>query len=563
MDRNELLIRIENRLKKIYTDEYAETHLDHLKELVDRWELKEWSKCEKLSEKNVYLITYGDSIYDGDNPTLPTLQSFLDKKADGAITDVHLLPMFEYTSDDGFSVVDYRKIDPKLGDWNNINDFAKDYRMMYDFVANHMSKSSPWFEGYLAGDERYSNYFIPRDENFDSSIVVRPRTSPLFHDYKTLDGKTRSAWSTFSEDQVDLNARDITCLTDLTDVLVDYAYNGATSIRLDAIGFLWKESGTGCMHLPETHEIIKMWRDILDYFKEGTQIITETNVPHLENISYFGDTTDEAHQVYQFTLPPLTLFSFTTHNTKKLTQWAKGINKVSDTATFFNFLSSHDGIGMRPTEGILTEEEKNLLADKTLANGGRINYKSNPDGSQTPYELNIVYQDVLLNESDNTEEIQVQKILASHALLLSFVGVPAIYYHSLLGSRNDYRGLEESGINRRINREKMDVNSLLEALESDSRKKSIFEGTKGLIKLRQQEKAFSPYAAQNVLEIDERVFALERINNDEKITFIVNTSPERVALETEIRGKDLISQTSYDGTISLPPYGFVWIKDQK
>lgn len=561
MNNKELLNIVENRLKKIYKSDYKNSHLSHLEDLVEKWEEKEWDTCEKLSEKNIYLITYGDSIEEKGKPTLATIHKFLNENAKEEITDVHLLPMFEYTSDDGFSVIDYRKIDPKLGDWNNINDFAKDYRMMYDFVANHMSKSSPWFKGYLAGDEKYKNYFISRDEEFDSSIVVRPRTSPLFHDYKTPNGELKSAWSTFSEDQVDLNARDITCLTDLTDVILDYAYNGATSIRLDAIGFLWKESGTGCMHLPETHEIIKMWRDILDYFKEGTQIITETNVPHLENISYFGDTKDEAHQVYQFTLPPLTLFSFTTHNTEKLTKWAKGINNVSETATFFNFLSSHDGIGMRPTEGILTEEEKNILADKTLKNGGKINYKSNPDGTQTPYELNIVYQEALLNkDEDTTDEIQVQKILASHALLLSMVGVPAIYYHSLLGSRNDYKGLEESGINRRINREKLEYDKISKEIVEDSRRNSIFEGTKNLIRIRQNEKAFSPYAPQNVLDLDNRVFALERINEDEKVTFIVNTANEELTLDTEIRGTDIISNKKYDKKITLPPYAFVWIK---
>lgn len=561
MTKEMLIAKIEERLKSVYKSQYTPAHLDTLKETVDRWQEKKWNTCEELSEKNIYLITYGDSIYEEGKPTLTTLQRFLNENAKGAITDVHLLPMFEYTSDDGFSVVDYRRVDPKLGDWNNINEFAGEYRMMYDFVANHMSKSSPWFKGYLAGEEKYANYFVPRDEDFDSSIVVRPRTSPLFHDYSTPEGGLKSAWSTFSEDQVDLNVRDIKCLADLTDVLIYYAYNGATSIRLDAIGFLWKESGTGCMHLPETHEIIKMWRDILDYFKKGTQIITETNVPHLENISYFGDTTDEAHQVYQFTLPPLTLFSFTTHNATKLTQWAKGINSVSETATYFNFLSSHDGIGMRPTEGILTEEEKNILASKTLANGGRINYKSNPDGSQTPYELNIVYQDALMNKDvDVTEEQQVQKILASHALLLSMVGVPAIYYHSLLGSRNDYRGLEESGINRRINREKLDYSQISKEIAEDSRRKAIFEGTKNLISLRQGEKAFSPYAPQNVLELDERVFALERINGDQKITFMVNVSNEVINLETEISGRDIISGREYKNNIQIEPYGYMWIK---
>lgn len=564
MNRQNLMDRCVSRLKKVYRNEYKESFKKDLDKFISTWEGKKWTTCEKLSEKNIYLITYGDSISEENVPTLSTLHKFLLENVKNKITDVHLLPMFEYTSDDGFSVVDYRKIDPKLGGWNDINSFAKDYRMMYDFVANHMSKSSPWFKGYLAGDKNYKNYFIPKDDNFDSSIVVRPRTCPLFHEYKTPNGGVKTAWSTFSEDQVDVNVRNFPTLVDLTDIILSYAYNGAASIRLDAIGFLWKESGTTSMHLSETHEIIKFWRDILDYFKKGTQIITETNVPHMENISYFGDRTDEAHQVYQFTLPPLTLYSFTTHNTEKLTKWAKEINNVSKTATYFNFLSSHDGIGMRPTEGILTDDERQILVDKTFENGGKINFKSNPDGSKTPYELNIVYQDALINkDEDITEEIQVQKILASHALLFSMVGVPAIYYHSLLGSKNDYEGMESSGINRRINREKFDFKTISEEIKIDSRRRSIFEGTKRLMALRQKEKSFSPYAPQNVLELDNRIFALERISeNGEKITFIVNTANEMVSLKTKIEGRDIISGKRIKHTINLTPYEYMWIKSE-
>lgn len=256
-----------------------------------------WNNKEKLSEKNIYLITYGDSIYEEGIPTLKTLKKFLDFNVKDYITDIHLLPMFEYTSDDGFSVVDYRKIDSNLGDWDDINELSKDYRLMFDFVANHMSKSSKWFQGYLNGEEKYKEFFISKDNKFDASKVVRPRTSPLYHEYKGKD-KIKTAWTTFSEDQVDLNFQYFPVLEEMTDILIEYVNKGGASIRLDAIGFMWKVSGTSCIHLDETHEIIKLWREILDYLAPNTQIITETNVPYLENISYFGNGNDEANQVY-------------------------------------------------------------------------------------------------------------------------------------------------------------------------------------------------------------------------------------------------------------------------
>ncbi|MEG1481266.1 sugar phosphorylase [Clostridium sp.] len=562
MDNKTLLFQIEEKLKLIYEKDYNESYLDLMKKLISKWEDKDFKITDKVSEKNVYLITYGDSFYNEGEKTLSTLNYFLKENVEDAITDVHLLPMFEYTSDDGFSVVDYMKIDENLGDWNNIKELSKDYRLMFDFVANHMSKSSEWFKGYINDEEEYKNFFIKEYKNFDYNNVVRPRTSPLFHSYEG-NSCVKTAWTTFSEDQVDLNFKDINVLEKMTDVLINYAYNGATSIRLDAIGFLWKESGTTCIHLQETHEVIKLWRILLDYFKNNTQIITETNVPHKENISYFGSGIDEAHMVYQFTLPPLVLYTLTTKNSSKLTEWAKTIDKVSKDATYFNFLSSHDGIGMRPVEGILNDEEKEILINKTLENGGKISYKSNSDGSKSAYELNINYNDALINkDEDIDEETQVNKILGAHSILLSLIGVPAIYYHSLLGSRNYYKGVEESGINRRINREKLNVKDIIEELKSDNRRNSIFEGMKKLIKVRKEESAFSPYATQKVLELGEDLFGIERFNEEtkDKITFIINITNKEVDIPSNLIGLDILTERKVEDINTLKPYNFIWIK---
>jgi glucosylglycerate phosphorylase len=562
MTKNELVVKVENRLKSIYGSDYKDEYMTSFTELIEKWSSHSFKKAAPVTEENVYLITYGDSIYEDGKPTLVSLRTFLNEKVKGSVTDVHLLPMFPYTSDDGFSVVDYRAVDTKLGVWKNIKELSKNYRLMFDFVANHISKSSEWFKGYLNGDERYKDYFIPKDDSFDGSEVVRPRTSPLYHEYEGKAG-VKTAWTTFSEDQVDVNFRHFPVLVEMTDILLEYASKGGTSIRLDAIGFIWKESGTTSIHLPQAHEIIKLWRDVVGFFKPNTQIITETNVPHKENISYFGDGTDEAHMVYQFSLPPLVLYSLTTHNGGKLTEWAKTIDKVSDTATYFNFLASHDGIGMRPTEGILTEDEKQMLVEKVKENGGRVSYKTNSDGSESVYELNINYSEALVNKGeDTTEESEVAKMLAAHSILLSFVGVPAIYYHSLLGSQNYEAGVEESGINRRINREKLELENTFGELETNSRRKGIFEGLKRMISIRQKESSFSPYAGQEVLELGANVFGLKRFNKetDEEITFVVNLDSRRVEVELPCSGTDLVNGQEVNGLIELEPYQFIWVK---
>jgi sucrose phosphorylase len=258
------------------------------------------------------------------------------------------------------------------------------------------------------------------------------------------------------------------------------------------------------------------------------------------------------------------LYTLTTHNSSKLASWAKTIDVVSKEATYFNFLASHDGIGLRPVEGILNAKEKQILVDKVIENGGRASYKNNTDGTQSVYELNINYNDALINkEEDITETLQVKKILAAHSILLSCVGVPAIYYHSLLGSRNDYEGLEKSGINRRINREKLEYHRISEEINSDKRRNDIFNGLKNMIEIRKRETSFSPYASQRVLDINEKVFALERINKDtkEKITFIVNVSCEAVEFNYDIKGKDLLSDKEMEGSFKLTPYQFIWLKN--
>jgi glucosylglycerate phosphorylase len=553
---------IEERLKSIYKEAYQENYLEQFKALLEEWMKQQWEAIDAPSEENIYLITYGDSIFEQGKPTLETLHHFLKQEVQDTITDVHLLPMFPYTSDDGFSVVDYYEINSELGNWDDITRMSGDYRLMYDFVANHISKSSEWFQGYLNGKAKYQEYFIPRDPEFNTEHVVRPRTSPLYHEYAGKD-KVKTAWTTFSEDQVDLNFRHFPVLLETTEILLSYAHKGASSIRLDAIGFIWKESGTSSMHLSEAHEIIQLWRDVLHYFKPNTQIITETNVPHQENISYFGNGTNEAHMVYQFSLPPLVLHTMTTHDASKLSSWAKTIGKVSDEATYFNFLASHDGIGMRPTEGILTEEEKQRLVDKVVENGGRISYKTNTDGSQSVYEMNINYSEALVNKGeDDTEELAVKKMLAAHSILLSVIGVPAIYYHSLLGSENDYEGLEASGINRRINRQKLELEKITSELKEHSRRRGIFQGLRKMIKVRKEQSAFSPYAPQMVVDLGSNIFALKRHNQvtGEEVLFFVNVDAKPVVANIEMSGSDLLTGNEVGPMVTLEPYQFLWVR---
>jgi len=553
---------VKETIRKKLSFIYEETNVDKILEKLEAVIAKyQGSRVTPgfVDESDAMLITYGDSLINEGEKPLVTLRNFLEKYVGDAITSVHLLPMFPYTSDDGFSVVDYRQVNPSLGSWDDVYALSENYKLMYDAVINHVSKSSEWFRKYLGGDEKYAGYFIECDPHADYSSVVRPRALPLLTRFDTAKGE-KYIWTTFSDDQIDLNYACPDVLVEIVDLLLFYAQKGAKYIRLDAAGFIWKELGTPCIHHPKTHEIIKLIRLVLDYVFGDVIIITETNVPHEENVSYFGNG-DEAHMVYQFPLAPLVLFSYVTGNTEKLSQWASEINATKGKTTYLNFLASHDGIGVRPTEGILNEEERQLLLDAVLDRGGRISYKNNGDKPPTPYELNISYQDAL-SPLDDCDENRVKRFIGAETILMSVVGVPGIYIHSLLGSRNYYKGVEESGINRRINREQLHYKNLEKELNSDTNRAVIFREQLRRLKIRKSCSAFSPKASQKVLYPDDRVFAVLRENNEtsDRVLALINVSSSNVILKNEYIGTDLLSGKKAGKIIELEPFGCMWIR---
>ncbi len=557
---------IREQLAVMYPDA-VDAVVQDVEALLDRYRDEIPSARAGWSQSDSFLITYGDSLQDGRQAPLQVLKSFLTERVGSALSFVHILPFCPYTSDDGFSVVDYRAIDPDLGTWNDVEDLAKHYRMCYDAVVNHCSKSSVYMKGYLSGDPEYDDFFINLDPKTDTSEVTRPRNLPLLHEYQAHDG-ARWLWTTFSEDQLDLNFKNPKVLIEMLDVLLHYAKYGCSMVRLDAITYFWKELGTTCVHLPETHAFVKLVRAVYDAVCPHLIVLTETNVPHQENISYFGNKGDEAQIIYNFTLSPMIVYSFTQGNAQKLSQWASTITKVSDRATFLNMTATHDGIGVRPTEGILTDEERQALCERVESHGGRVNYKANSDGSTSPYELNITYFDIINDpRADEPIDLQVKRFIASQAIALSFIGIPAIYIHSLLGSRNDIEGMESSGINRRINREKLQIDAVVSELDQDnSRRALVFEQYKNLLNTRLQQEAFHPDAEQEVVNLGAGCFALKRIpDNGISILAIISVSADELTLDVSSAGvvdHDILApeESLSDDSITMSAYQVRWLQ---
>ncbi|NPA26392.1 MAG: sugar phosphorylase [Chloroflexi bacterium] len=465
-----------------------------------------------LTQRDALLITYGDQFRDAPRPPLAVLADALDRWVRPGFSWVHLLPFFPYSSDDGFAVIDYGQVNPAWGTWDHIHRLqALGFDLMFDLVLNHVSSQHPWFQAFLRGEPEHQDTFLHLPPDTDLSDVVRPRPWPLLTRFETAQGP-RWVWTTFSADQIDLNYRAPHVLLAMVNVMLDYVAHGASMLRLDAVAFTWKEVGTSCIHLPQAHALVRLFRAVLDDVAPHVLLLTETNVPHEENVRYFGDGYNEAQLVYQFPLPPLVLHTLLTRDSRALTEWARSVAPPTPATTFLNFLASHDGIGVRPVEGLLRADEVERLVEHTLAQGGEVSYRALPDGSRAVYELNITYWDAL-NPAYEGEplERQVARFLAAHAILFALQGMPAVYVHSLFGSRGDREAVERTGQPRAINRARFALRALARELaQPRGRRRQVYDGMMALLQARARTDAFHPQQPQHVLAVNPGVFALWR-----------------------------------------------------
>jgi len=559
---------INKRLHKLYPKVIAQRAVNDFIDLIFKYKQRIDSQHYRLSEKDVILISYGDQVNLYQEPPLKILNEFMNKYLDGFINSVHILPFYPSSSDSGFSVVSYNAVNPRMGSWREIDSISSKYRLMVDGVINHTSQFSDWFLAYLDGDEYFEDFFIEVDPSTDLSKVVRPRSTPLLTEFVDSNGKIHNIWTTFSIDQVDLNYKNHRVLRNVLDALLYYIEKGAKLIRLDAIAFIWKEVDTTCVHLPETHELIQLMREVLHEVAPEVIILTETNVPHNENVSYFGSGNDEAQMVYNFALPPLLAHSILHEDTKTLTNWAKTLALPSNKVCFFNFTASHDGVGLRPVKGILSDDEINSLVSQVQDHGGLVSFRTEEDGSQSPYELNCSYMDILTHP-DEEDILRIKRMLLSQGTALVMPGVPGIYFHSLVGSRNYHEGVKHTGINRMINREKFNINWLEDELSKQSSvSKIIFDSCRRLISIRINEKAFHPFGKFSFFDLDPRLFVISRVcsENQEHVFVIHNFSNEQVKCtipdEITLPLKDLLSSYEVDASkiVQLEPYQMMWLK---
>ena len=521
------------------------------------------------SQRDVALITYGDSIIDDGAKPLSVLRDFCETWLGSCVTWVHILPFFPWTSDDGFSVLDYSSVNHALGDWDDISAVATDYKLMSDLVLNHCSSRSAWFENFKQGIEPGRGYFFTKEPSFDVSRVVRPRTSDLTMPVPTSEGE-QQVWCTFSHDQVDLDFRNPEVLRQFVSIIRFYLDMGVRIFRLDAVAFLWKQAGTPSINLPQTHAVVRLLRELMEHAVSESVIITETNIPNIENLSYFGNG-NEAHGVYNFSLPPLLLHALVGGDCTHLNQWMMGMPPAKTGTTYFNFIASHDGIGLRPAEGLLDDDELQSLIAAMEERGGRLSRRSTTDGDSRVYEINISLFDALCDPVDESIDTGIERMVCAHALMFALAGIPGIYIHSLLGTRNDYERLEHLGYNRAINRRQWSESDLLAQLGDESSSHArVLTDLKNLLSIRQRQSAFHPNAAQFLLHLHKEVFGFwrESLDGRQRIFCLFNLAGTTQEVHmadlnlVEPYWVDLISGQDHvdrNQRVLLRPYQSLWL----
>jgi sucrose phosphorylase len=580
-----------NRLRFLYGEEEAEATMSELERLLKVHHAhkpqemieaeKQCDPKERFTEKDIILITYGDLLLgEGESPLI-TLHKLVNAYNPGSLNTIHILPFFPYSSDRGFSIKDFSSVDPRLGTWEDIRKMSSQYQLMFDGVLNHASSESKMFKEFLSGHQFYRDFFIayksPDDLTPDQrSKIFRPRTSDILTRFQTIDGP-RYVWTTFSEDQIDLNFRNPAVLTRVVEGLLFYVRQGANIIRLDAVTYVWAEPGTECVHLPQTHEVVKLLRDVMDTVAPGVALVTETNVPHEDNISYFGNGYDEAHMVYNFALPPLVLYTFYRGDVTELSKWAENVKEPSKAATFFNMLDTHDGIGLMGVKGILPKEDIDFIVQSVKEHGALISYKMTEDRTEEPYEMNSTWWSAI-NGDDCDEDIafQVKRYIASRSIALVLQGVPATYIHGAVGTPNDHNLAKKTGVNRDVNRGPIDSRVFAEALKDPRSKNSLLrKNNSRLMLIRTSQRSFHPHGGQRVLMTSPAVFTVLRTSpeGDQHVLAMTNVTNNECTIEIllselsleETRWYDLVNEKEWESenstlSITLQPYDVMWLK---
>ena len=562
---------IKRKLNTIYSKNYSKKNLniyaDEIFKVINKYnKFGKKLKKIKISEKTSVLICYGDSLLNGNKEkTIQIFRKFYKKKLEKFFEIIHFLPFYPSSSDSGFAVKDHYQVDKKLGNWSDIFNQSKKTNIMADVVINHASSKGLWFKNFLRNKSPGKDYFLTVNNKFDISEVVRPRENKLLKKISIFK-KDNLIWRTFSDDQIDLNFKNPRVLLRFIKIMINLSNHGVTIFRLDAIAYLWKKSGSKCINLKETHEIVRLLRIICNLLKSKPIIITETNLPERENLSYFGKNNNEAHWIYNFSLPPLLVHSFLFEDSTYLNKWCKNLPSTMIGNNYLNFIASHDGIGMRPVEGYLNKKNLSKFFRRLKKNGGRLSHRKVQGSSKKVYEANItLFNAFKKTDYDKKGKFFLERYVSAHAIMIAFEGIPAIYFNSIFGTSNDEYKYIISGNKRDLNRYKWNKNRLESLLKNKNSKQSLFyHKVMKLLWIKRQNKAFHPNAKRENLNLGKKIFGFKRTSLDKKqiIYNITNLSSKHQKFNFNYKFreyKNLLDKSKLSYNLVLKPFETLWL----
>ena len=521
------------------------------------------------NKDDVVLITYADAVIDDAQSGLQALCSFVNRHLQVFAPVIHVLPFLEATSDGGFAVSSHERLEERHGDWGDLASLAKGRRLMADLVLNHVSASHPWVRQFLRDEEpgRFCVLEAAPDPCWDD--VVRPRSSALFTTLQSSAGR-RQVWTTFGPDQVDLNWRCPEVLLGFTRLLKQKLMHGVRWIRLDAVAFVWKEPHTSCVHRPQVHRLVEVLRHLLTHAcGQQAVVVTETNVPEEENLSYLRSGR-EAHLAYNFPLPPLLMEAAISGSADLLNRWLSRWPQLPNSTSLLNFTACHDGVGLRPLEGLMPQSRLLNLLIACEQRGGLVSHRRLADGDEVPYEINISWWSAMADGGLDPAHLQRERFLVTELLKLVLPGIPAFYLPALLASPNDLARFRQSGHRRDLNRPQFKTAALERRLQDpDSDATAVVAALRQALILRSALRALHPDSMVEVLSEDrvDRV-VLRCSHQGHSLVAIHNFTASRLTFDPGLwRGRqdlDWIDRLSNQRFApgrrhALEPYSVLWL----
>lgn len=446
------------------------------------------------------LITYPDSL--GKN--IEELRDVLKNDLKGAVGGIHLLPFFPSTGDRGFAPTDYTKVDPKFGDWSDVEKLGQEYYLMFDFMINHISRHSKYYEDFQQKKDKskYADLFLSWDKFWpqgrptkaDVDLIYKRKDKAPYQEITFADGSKEKLWNTFGPEQIDLNVRKKVTQEFIKQTLNQLIEHGADIIRLDAFAYAVKKLDTNDFFVePEIWDLLAQVRD--DIAAKGAMILPEIH----EHYSMPFKIAKHDYFIYDFALPMVTLYSLYSGKSERLAHWLKMCPMKQ-----FTTLDTHDGIRVVDARDILTPEEVKYTSQELYKVGANVKkkYSSAEYHNLDIYQINTTFYSALGDDD--------KKYFMARLLQVFAPGIPQIYYVGMLAGKNDIKLLEETKEGRNINRHYYTREEVAEEV-----KRPVVASLLKLFAFRNTEAAFDLEGNIEVETPSENEIRIVRMNKDQ------------------------------------------------